>query len=61
MAAERRAEVTWNGDLTSGSGTIERVGSGSFAPLAVSWAARTEVARPEISGMRNHTVSAMTR
>jgi osmotically inducible protein OsmC len=40
--AERRAEVTWNGDLMSGSGTIERVGSGSFAPLAVSWAARTE-------------------
>jgi osmotically inducible protein OsmC len=40
--AEREAEVTWNGDLQSGSGTIERVGSGSFGPLAVSWAARTE-------------------
>jgi lipoyl-dependent peroxiredoxin len=40
--AERRAEVTWNGDLLSGSGTIERVGSGSFAPLEVTWAARTE-------------------
>jgi lipoyl-dependent peroxiredoxin len=40
--AERKAEVTWNGDLMSGSGTIERVGSGSFAPLAVTWAARTE-------------------
>ena len=40
--AERRAEVTWHGDLLSGSGTIERVGSGSFAPLEVTWAARTE-------------------
>jgi lipoyl-dependent peroxiredoxin len=40
--AERSAEVTWNGDLLSGSGTIERVGSGSFAPLEVTWAARTE-------------------
>ena len=36
------AEVTWQGDLLSGSGTIERVGSVSFAPLPVSWAARTE-------------------
>jgi osmotically inducible protein OsmC len=42
MAAERSAEVTWQGDLTSGSGTIERVGSGAFGPLQVSWAARTE-------------------
>jgi osmotically inducible protein OsmC len=40
--AERRAEVTWKGDLMSGSGTIERVGSGAFAPLDVSWPARTE-------------------
>src|SRR5918995_2643365 len=42
MAAERRAAVTWNGDLMSGSGTIERVGSGAFGPLDVSWAARSE-------------------
>lgn len=42
--AERRAEVSWQGDLMSGSGTIERVGSGAFGPLAVSWAARTEEA-----------------
>lgn len=40
MAAEKRAEVTWSGDLTAGSGTIERVGSGMFGPLSVSWAAR---------------------
>jgi lipoyl-dependent peroxiredoxin len=42
MAAERHAEVTWNGDLLSGSGTIERVGSDAFGPLDVTWAARTE-------------------
>jgi lipoyl-dependent peroxiredoxin len=42
MAAERRAEVTWNGDLFNGSGTIDRVGSGAFAPLDVTWASRTE-------------------
>ncbi len=42
MAAERHAEVTWQGDLMSGSGTIREVGSGAFGPLDVSWAARTE-------------------
>ncbi len=44
MAAERRASVTWNGDLLSGSGTIDEVGSGAFGPLDVSWAARSEEA-----------------
>ena len=44
MAAERRASVTWAGDLMSGSGTIEEVGSGAFGPLDVSWAARSEEA-----------------
>jgi lipoyl-dependent peroxiredoxin len=42
MATSRRAEVTWNGDLMSGSGTIESVQSGAFGPLDVSWPARTE-------------------
>jgi osmotically inducible protein OsmC len=42
MAAERRASVTWNGDLMSGSGTINEVGSGAFGPLDVSWDARSE-------------------
>jgi lipoyl-dependent peroxiredoxin len=40
--AERTASVTWNGDLLSGSGRIDKVGSGAFAPLDVTWAARTE-------------------
>lgn len=47
MAAERTAEATWNGDLMGGSGTIDRVGSGAFGPLDVTWASRAE---PESSG-----------
>lgn len=42
MAATRRAEVSWNGDLLSGTGTIESVTSGTFGGLPVSWASRTE-------------------
>jgi osmotically inducible protein OsmC len=42
MATDRRAEVTWQGDLMGGSGVIERVGSGAFAPLDVTWASRAE-------------------
>ncbi|MGZ4335655.1 MAG: OsmC family peroxiredoxin [Gaiellaceae bacterium] len=42
MATERRAEVTWNGDLMGGKGTIDRVGSGAFGPLDVTWASRAE-------------------
>ena len=42
MATERRAEVTWQGDLQSGSGTIDRVGSDAFGPLDVTWASRAE-------------------
>ena len=42
MAAIRRAEVTWDGDLLTGSGTVSAVSSGAFTDLPVSWAARTE-------------------
>ena len=42
MAEVRSAEVTWSGDLASGSGTVDYVSSGAFARLPVSWAARTE-------------------
>jgi lipoyl-dependent peroxiredoxin len=42
MATDRHAEVSWQGSLTEGSGRIERVGTGAFGPLAVSWRARTE-------------------
>ena len=42
MAADRRAAVTWNGDLMSGAGTIDDVGSGAFGSLDISWAARSE-------------------
>jgi lipoyl-dependent peroxiredoxin len=42
MATERTADVTWRGSLLEGEGTIERVGSGAFGPLEVTWAARAE-------------------
>jgi osmotically inducible protein OsmC len=42
MATDRKAEVTWQGDLMNGSGTIAEVGSGAFGPLDVSWASRAE-------------------
>jgi osmotically inducible protein OsmC len=42
MAADRTAHVRWEGSLLEGAGTIERVGSGAFGPLDVSWTARTE-------------------
>src|SRR6185436_10395852 len=42
MAAIRRAEATWSGDLASGSGAVSAVSSNAFSELPVSWAARTE-------------------
>lgn len=42
MATDRKAEVTWQGDLMSGSGSVDSVTSGAFGGLDVSWPARTE-------------------
>ncbi|MBI3973508.1 MAG: OsmC family peroxiredoxin [Chloroflexi bacterium] len=42
MPAVRRAEVTWHGDLLSGSGTVTAGSSQLFSQLPVSWASRTE-------------------
>jgi osmotically inducible protein OsmC len=42
MATDRKADVTWQGDLMSGSGRINTTTSGAFGGLDVSWAARTE-------------------
>ncbi len=44
MAAIRRAEVSWSGDLTTGSGIVSATSSGAFESLPVSWASRTEAA-----------------
>ena len=41
MATERRAQVTWQGDLMSGSGRIETVTSDVLDDLEVSWPARS--------------------
>ena len=42
MATERKAEVTWHGDLMSGTGRIDTVTSGAIGGLDVSWQARSE-------------------
>jgi osmotically inducible protein OsmC len=42
MTTDRKAEVTWQGDLMSGNGRIDSVTSGAFGGLAVSWPARSE-------------------
>jgi osmotically inducible protein OsmC len=42
MAATRRADAVWEGNLTSGSGVVSASSSGAFSQLPVSWAARTE-------------------
>ncbi|MEI7745469.1 MAG: OsmC family peroxiredoxin [Chloroflexota bacterium] len=42
MAITRFAEVAWNGDLLTGSGSINYVSSGSLTRLPVTWASRTE-------------------
>jgi len=42
MATDRRADVTWNGSLMDGSGTIRSTTSGALGELPVSWAARSE-------------------
>jgi osmotically inducible protein OsmC len=44
MAAIRRAQVTWAGDLFGGSGMIEGTTSGAVAGLPVTWASRVEAA-----------------
>jgi lipoyl-dependent peroxiredoxin len=47
VSAERTATVTWQGDLMSGSGRVESVGSGAVSGLDVTWASRSE---PDESG-----------
>jgi osmotically inducible protein OsmC len=41
VATERRAEVTWNGSLMEGSGTIRSTTSGAIGEQPVSWPARS--------------------
>jgi len=49
MAATRRADVTWEGDLLSGGGVVTAGTSRSFNALPVSWASRTESAQGRTS------------
>ena len=41
MATDRRAQVTWNGSLLEGSGTIDSSTSGAIGGQTVSWKARS--------------------
>jgi lipoyl-dependent peroxiredoxin len=43
--AERRAQVTWEGNLVQGRGTIVQTSSGALTNLPITWASRTE--RPD--------------
>src|SRR5215831_12215872 len=49
MATDRTAEVTWHGDLMSGSGRVDSVTSGAFGGLDVDWRARSEDAQSKTS------------
>jgi osmotically inducible protein OsmC len=42
MATDRRAEVTWQGNLMEGTGTIVSTTSGAIGEQAVSWPNRAE-------------------
>ncbi len=45
MAAVRRAEVIWQGELARGSGTVTAASSNAFSELPVTWGSRIE--RPD--------------
>ena len=42
MAAARRADVIWEGDLLTGGGVVTAGTSRAFSALPVTWASRTE-------------------
>ena len=42
MAAQRTAEVVWEGSLLEGAGTVRMVSSGAFGEYPVTWASRAE-------------------
>ena len=42
MAAVRRAEVTWQGELARGSGNVTAASSNAFSGLPITWGSRTE-------------------
>jgi osmotically inducible protein OsmC len=42
MATDRKAEVTWNGSLMEGSGTITQTTSGKIGEQSISWPNRAE-------------------
>ena len=49
MATERSANVTWNGSLMEGSGTITSTTSGAIGEQPISWPSRAEDANGKTS------------
>lgn len=49
MAAIRRADAVWEGDLAHGAGKVSASSSKAFSDLPVSWASRTEEANGRTS------------
>ena len=49
MATERKAEVTWQGSLMEGSGSIDTSTSGKLDGLELSWPSRAESAQGKTS------------
>jgi osmotically inducible protein OsmC len=49
MAQTRRADATWNGNLTEGNGVVSASTSGAFSSLPVTWRARTEASEGRTS------------
>jgi lipoyl-dependent peroxiredoxin len=49
MATDRKAQVTWEGDLMSGQGGIDSVTSGAIGALDIDWRARSEDAQSKTS------------
>ena len=60
MATERKAEVTWHGDLMSGEGRIDSVTSGAIGGLDVNWRARSEDAGSDTSPEELKTSATVT-
>ena len=61
MAAIRRAECVWEGDLASGLGTVSAATSKAFGGLPVTWASRTESADGRGSLLRGGGTRGPTR
>ena len=49
MTTDRKAQVTWEGELMSGQGKVDSVTSGAIGALDIDWSARSEDAQSKTS------------